>query len=254
MTGSKPVALPLGYAPSLYCAGRVVLHSRRGCGARRLPVVDRELERRDCRASDRCAAARALPSPVARNRRELVGGIGDAPESLLERRERAVGARARVPARKSRSGKPSSQCGKLATGSHQPSSAESSVSGSVSVRVSPRAVTVSASGRPATCSTPLRSGPRTASSSASSCWRQLKLPWNAAVARVDGEPAAHLPRADGVERARAVGRGRARRCRRATTRRRTARPRPAVPAPRASSWREPLVDLLQVVAVGVRRE
>src|SRR5688572_1774884 len=87
MTGSKPVALPLGYAPSLYCDGRAVLRSR----TRRLPVVDREFE---LQVGVRELDAAWHQHLVSRrgDRRKSVGGIGDPPQPLLETCERAVDA------------------------------------------------------------------------------------------------------------------------------------------------------------------
>ena len=253
MTGSKPVALPLGYAPSLYCAGRVVLHSRRACSARRLPVVDRELEREI--AVRQIDAARHEHFLVRRPQSARVGRPDRRRARVVARGWRAC-RRCPAPCRRQSRGRESRAANaagsrRAATSRAAPRARPRDPSTCASRRAPSR---VSASGGPATCSTPLRSGPRTASSSASSCWRQLKLPWNPPLTGVDGEPAAHLPGADGVERraplieAEPVAADGQRSAR--AERRRGQR----APGPRARSWREPLVDLLQVSAVGVRCE
>ena len=92
MAGSKPAALPLGYTPSLYCAGHAAgsLKARAACQS---SIVSRRRESPCSRSMRRGTSS--WRAGVGFRRRELVGRERDAPEPLLERRERAV--RARLP-------------------------------------------------------------------------------------------------------------------------------------------------------------
>src|SRR5688572_29655407 len=89
--GIKTRCLTAWLRPSLYCGGRAPLHSR-SSGRRRLPVVDRELQL-ECLVRHVDAARHEHLAGRSVDRRKAILRILDAPESLLERGEGAVGAR-----------------------------------------------------------------------------------------------------------------------------------------------------------------
>ncbi len=176
--GIKTRCLTAWLRPSLYCAGRVLLHSRRNCRGCQSSIVS-------CSASSPCVRSIRRGTSTCRigraGRRELVARIRDAPEPLVERRERAVVARLRVAASKPAIGKteqPMRQArDRAATSRAAPRAPLRDPSAS---RVSPRAVTVNAFGGPLDLQHAVRRAGRARRARARrpSC-RQLKLPWKA---------------------------------------------------------------------------
>src|SRR5262245_64059847 len=70
--GIKTRCLTAWLRPSLYCAGRAPVHSRH-CSRRRLPVVDRELQRQLAMSHVDAARHEHLASRPAARRREEIG-------------------------------------------------------------------------------------------------------------------------------------------------------------------------------------